>query len=69
MSNNTNQPKTLIPTEAEDQQLLAAALADPDAQPLSEEQLSHMRLLSKNSVKLMIDSLDTDNTPFKTGSL
>lgn len=69
MSNNPNQPKTLIPTEAEDQQLLAAALDDSDAQPLSEEQLSKMRLLSKNSVKLMIDSLDTDNTPFKTGSL
>lgn len=69
MSNNTNQPKTLTPTEAEDQQLLAAALADPDAQPLSEEQLSQMCPLSKNSVKLMIDSLDTDNTPFKTGSL
>jgi len=69
MSNNTTKPKTLIPTKTEDQQILAAALADPDAQPLSKEQLSQMCPLSKNSVKLTIDSLDLDITPFKIGSL
>ena len=68
MSNNTTRPKILIPTKTEDQQLLAAALADPDAQPLSEEQLSQMCPLSKNSANLTIDLLDIDITPFKIGS-
>jgi len=45
MSNSLNKPKILIPTEAEDQQLYAAALADPDAQPLNTEQLSQMQPL------------------------
>ncbi|MFZ3193028.1 MAG: BrnA antitoxin family protein [Moraxellaceae bacterium] len=45
MSNNTTRPKILIPTKTEDQQLLAAALADPDAQPLKPEQLSQMQPL------------------------
>jgi hypothetical protein len=31
-----------IPTEAEDTEILAAALADPDAQPLTEAQLARM---------------------------
>ena len=43
MSDSLNKPKILIPTETEDQQLHTAALADPDAQPLSAEQLSQMR--------------------------
>lgn len=35
----------IVPTEAEDQLLQAAALADPDAQPLSIEQRSQMQPL------------------------
>jgi uncharacterized protein (DUF4415 family) len=34
--------KILIPTEAEDQAITAAAKADPDAQPLSAQQLNDM---------------------------
>lgn len=56
MSNNTTKPKILIPTKTEDQQLLAAALADTDAQPLSEEKLSQMCHLSKNKDFMRNDS-------------
>ncbi len=31
-----------VPTEAEDAEIVAAALADPDAQPLTDEQLARM---------------------------
>ena len=45
MSNSMNKPNILIPTEAEDQALHAAALADSDAQPLTMVQLSQMQPL------------------------
>lgn len=45
MSNTLNKKHILIPTEAEDQALSAAALADPDAQPLTPEQLAQMQPL------------------------
>jgi uncharacterized protein (DUF4415 family) len=38
-----SQGTKLIPTEAEDLALSAAALADPDAQPLTSEQLAQMQ--------------------------
>lgn len=45
MPNSLNRPKIQITTAAEDQQLYAAALADPDVLPLSIEQLSQMQPL------------------------
>jgi len=34
---------TILPTEQEDKAITAAALGDPDAQPLSDDQLSNLR--------------------------
>lgn len=36
-------PEIIIPGDEEDAAITAAALADPDAQPLTDEQLSRMR--------------------------
>lgn len=46
----------IFPTEAEDQLIQATALAAPDAQPFSEEQLSQMCHLSKNKDFMRNDS-------------
>ena len=42
MSKTAKSPKVVIPTGAEDQQITAAARADPDAQPLTARQLKEM---------------------------
>lgn len=38
-------PGTIVPTEEEDRAITAAALSDPDAQPLTSEQLANLRPL------------------------
>lgn len=38
------QPKIVMPSVAEDKQIIAAAKADPDAQPLTPDQLKAMVL-------------------------
>lgn len=42
MSKVTKRPTVVIPTEAEDKAITAAAKADPDAQPLTPKQLQAM---------------------------
>ncbi|AON54799.1 hypothetical protein Hsc_2514 [Herbaspirillum seropedicae] len=44
----TLKPGTFLPTSAEDAEITAAALADPDAQPLSPLQLAQLRPLREN---------------------
>ena len=42
MSKTSKRPEIIPPTPEEDAAIVAAALADPDAQPLTEEQLKAM---------------------------
>lgn len=42
MSKTSKRPVLVMPTAAEDAAILAAAKADPDAQPLTDEQLARM---------------------------
>ncbi len=42
MSKAFNNPSILIPTEAENRRIVAAAKSDPDAQPLTDKQLKAM---------------------------
>lgn len=42
MSKTPKRPRIVLPTEAEDEAIQAAALADPDAQPLTDAQLQSM---------------------------
>ena len=42
MSKTFNKPPILIPTEADSRRIVAAAKSDPDAQPLTEQQLKGM---------------------------
>ncbi len=38
----TNEPDIIPPTPEEDAEIIEAALADPDAPPLTDDQLAHM---------------------------
>ena len=42
MSKTSRRPEIVLPTPEEDAAIVAAALADPDAQPLTERQLKAM---------------------------
>ena len=42
MSNTPKRPKVRVPTAAEDRRITAAAKRDPDASPLTDQQLSAM---------------------------
>ena len=42
MSKASKNPKIVMPSEAEDRRIVAAAKQDPDAQPLTEKQLNAM---------------------------
>ncbi len=42
MSKTFNKPSILIPTEAENRRIVAAANSDPEAQPLTDKQLKAM---------------------------
>ena len=42
MSKATKKPKIVMPSEAEDRRIVAAAKGDPDAQPLTQKQLNAM---------------------------
>ncbi len=42
MSKTFNKPSILIPTEAENRRIVAAANSDPEAQPLTDKQLKTM---------------------------
>ncbi len=42
MSKTAKRPKILVPTPEEDAAIRSAALSDPDAQPLTDEQLQAM---------------------------
>jgi uncharacterized protein (DUF4415 family) len=42
MSKTSKKPKIVMPSEAEDRRIVAAAKSDPDAQPLTEKQLNNM---------------------------
>ena len=42
MSNVNKRPRLVMPTPEEDRIITAAALSDPDAQPLTDEQLNAM---------------------------